>query len=134
MILRPACGYFDAAHGTALGGDHGPAVFAVHRDFLSVQIPLQFRAVGSELDLALELSAHGHEELVVGLDVVFADLANGHAAGKGHAFVRRKGGGHINRVAVIHGDMARIVIRKGVVEKSKVLIFFMYFLQSNNSC
>ena len=87
MVLGPTGGHFHTADGTAFCGDHGPAVFTFYRNFFSPQITFQFRTVGCKLDPALELSAHGHEKLVMRLDVIFADLADGHAAGKGYAFV-----------------------------------------------
>ena len=89
MVLGPAGGYFDTAHGTALCGDHSPAVFAINGNFFTVQITVQLCAVGGKLDLPLELSAHCHEELVMGLDVIFADLADCDTAGEGDAFVQR---------------------------------------------
>ena len=89
MVFGSACGYFNTADGTALCGDHSPAVFAINGNFFTMQISVQFCAVGCELDLPLELSAHCHEKLVMGLDVIFADLANCDTAGEGDAFVQR---------------------------------------------
>ena len=85
MILCAAAGDLRAADGAAGGGDDRPAVFAVDGNLLAVQIALQLRAVGGKLDPALKEFSYSHEELMVGLDVIFSHLADGHTAGKGGA-------------------------------------------------
>ena len=119
VILRPAAGDFRAAHGASVHRDHGPAVVRVGFDFLPMQIAGQSLAVRTQFDLPAEITAHGHEELMVGLDVILPQLPDGDTAGKGHAFLDRQIRGKVHGGSVVHPHVILFVGEQSVVQKRR---------------
>ena len=109
-----------------MGGDHCPAVGAVHTDLLSVEVALQ--VLPGKLHPAPEFRSQGHEELVVGLDVVLADLSDGNAAGKSRTLWNFHVRGEVNRIPVVNGDMGLIIVRQHIIQEvCKDLVQFFRF-------